>query len=158
MVTVELICDDVLAGLDSLEPNSVGLIVTSPPYNLGKKYDPDPASHPDQMDYYQYIEWTMEWIRHCYRVLERGGRLCINLPIDVNLKFDAGKKLQPCKVPMAGSITDEVVNGRLFQGWVYNTTILWLERNISKRTAWGSWLRALRPVGEHRGRGRPRSF
>ena len=29
--------------------------------------------------------------------------------------------------------------------YVYNTTILWLENNVSRRTAWGSWLSASDP-------------
>ena len=30
-------------------------------------------------------------------------------------------------------------------GWKYHSTIIWNEQNISKRTAWGSWLSASAP-------------
>jgi len=30
-------------------------------------------------------------------------------------------------------------------GWRYHTTIIWNEQNISRRTAWGSWLSASAP-------------
>ncbi|GAA8071872.1 hypothetical protein JP0577_04500 [Helicobacter pylori] len=30
-------------------------------------------------------------------------------------------------------------------GWKYQNTIIWNESNISRRTAWGSWLQASAP-------------
>ena len=30
-------------------------------------------------------------------------------------------------------------------GWQYQTTIIWNEQNISRRTAWGSWMPASAP-------------
>ena len=38
-VTAQLIHGDALAFLDSLRPNSVDLVITSPPYCMGKEYD-----------------------------------------------------------------------------------------------------------------------
>jgi hypothetical protein len=35
--------------------------------------------------------------------------------------------------------------GPPLDSYVYNTPILWLEGNISRRTAWGSWLSASDP-------------
>ncbi len=71
--------------LSFLPSDSVHLIVTSPPYNLGKDY----GTARDDATYHQYLDWVAVWCRQLWRVLEPGGRLCLNIPIDVNLSFDA---------------------------------------------------------------------
>jgi site-specific DNA-methyltransferase (adenine-specific) len=124
--------------LDFLPSNSVQLIVTSPPYNLGKDY----GTARDDTTYHGYLDWVAEWCEELWRVLEPGGRLCLNIPLDINLSFDAGGKRTTQKRPVLADFTHRLVNE---QGWLYNTTILWLEKNISRRTAWGSWLKASDP-------------
>ena len=124
--------------LGFLAPDSVQLIVTSPPYNLGKDY----GTARDDGTYDQYLEWVVSWSRQLWRVLEPGGRLCLNIPLDINLSFDTEGKRRTHKRPVLADVTHRLVNG---EGWIYNTTILWLEGNISRRTAWGSWLRASDP-------------
>ena len=56
-----------------------------------------------------------------------GARACINIPLDSN---KGGKR----------AIYADYL--RIFQavGWTYQTSIVWNEQNISRRTAWGSWL------------------
>jgi len=124
--------------LSFLEPESVHLVVTSPPYNLGKDY----GTARDDATYQQYLEWVTSWCAQLWRILEPGGRLCLNIPLDINLSFDAGRKRVTQKRPVLADFTHRLVNE---EGWVYNTTILWLEGNISRRTAWGSWLKASDP-------------
>src|SRR5215207_8534406 len=124
--------------LEFLPPESVHLIVTSPPYNLGKDY----GTARDDATYHQYLDWVVSWCRQLWRVLEPGGRLCLNIPLDINLSFDAGGKRVTQKRPVLADFTHRLVND---EKWVYNTTILWLEGNISRRTAWGSWLKASDP-------------
>lgn len=124
--------------LGFLAPDSVQLIVTSPPYNLGKDY----GTARDDATYHQYLDWVVLWSRQLWRVLEPGGRLCLNIPLDINLSFDAGGKRVTQKRPVLADFTHRLVND---EGWTYNTTILWLEGNISRRTAWGSWLKASDP-------------
>ena len=121
-----------------LKPESVHLIVTSPPYNLGKDY----GTARDDATYHQYLDWVITWSRQLWRVLEPGGRLCLNIPLDINLSFDDGGKRVTQKTPVLADFTHRLVND---EGWLYNTTILWLEGNISRRTAWGSWLKASDP-------------
>ena len=126
------------ADLSFLAPESVHLVVTSPPYNLGKDY----GTARDDATYHQYLDWVVSWARQLWRVLEPGGRLCLNIPLDINLSFDAGRKRVTQKSPVLADFTQRLVNE---EGWLYNTTILWLEGNISRRTAWGSWLKASDP-------------
>src|SRR5215216_1303861 len=124
--------------LSFLPAESVHLVVTSPPYNLGKDY----GTARDDATYHQYLDWVVTWCRQLWRILEPGGRLCLNIPLDINLSFDAGGKRVTQKRPVLADFTHRLVND---EQWVYNTTILWLEGNISRRTAWGSWLKASDP-------------
>jgi site-specific DNA-methyltransferase (adenine-specific) len=124
--------------LSFLAEQSVQLVVTSPPYNLGKDY----GTARDDATYLSYLDWVGQWSRQLYRVLEPGGRLCLNIPIDINLSFDEGGKRGTRKLPVLADFTQLLLRE---PGFVYNTTILWLEGNISRRTAWGSWLSASDP-------------
>jgi site-specific DNA-methyltransferase (adenine-specific) len=126
------------ANLGFLRDGSVQLVVTSPPYNLGKDY----GAARDDATYRGYLEWARVWCQELGRVLEPGGRLCLNIPLDINVGFDAGGKRQPSKQPVLADFTELLVRDL---GFVYNTTILWLEGNVSRRTAWGSWLSASDP-------------
>src|SRR2546428_11353496 len=67
--------------LDFLADRSVQLVVTSPPYNLGKDY----GTARDDATYFAYLDWVKIWSRELHRVLEPGGRLCLNIPLDINL-------------------------------------------------------------------------
>jgi adenine-specific DNA-methyltransferase len=61
--------DDVLDSLRKIKSESVQLIVTSPPYNIGKEYE-------TKTKYSDYFEWQAEVISECFRVLKTGGSIC----------------------------------------------------------------------------------
>lgn len=124
--------------LGFIADQTIQLVVTSPPYNLGKDY----GTARDDSTYFSYIEWVGKWSKELYRVLEPGGRACLNIPIDINLSFDDAGARTASKQPVLADVTQLLVREL---GFVYNTTILWLEGNISRRTAWGSWLSASDP-------------
>jgi site-specific DNA-methyltransferase (adenine-specific) len=114
--------------LPSIKKESIDLIVTSPPYNVGIEY----GSNSDFLTYKEYLKFSKEWIRNCYKWSKTTGRLCINVPLDKN-KF--GKN----------SVGADITQIAKSVGWKYQTTIIWNEQNISRRTAWGSWLSASAP-------------
>lgn len=62
-----------------LDPDSIHLVVTSPPYWTLKRYN----EHDDQMghisDYDEFIEGLDDVWKNCYRSLVPGGRLIINV-------------------------------------------------------------------------------
>ncbi len=52
---------------------SVQLVLTSPPYNVGKHYD----AHNDAMEWREYLKLLRDVWRECQRVLVSGGRVVI---------------------------------------------------------------------------------
>jgi len=106
----------------------VDLIVTSPPYNVSIEY----GSHRDDASYEEYLEFTERWLKKALLLLKEGGRLCLNIPLDKNKNG-----LKP--------VYADIVKVARDVGFGYQSTIVWNEQNISRRTAWGSWLSASAP-------------
>ncbi len=61
--------NDTLKFLKAVPSDSLQLIVTSPPYNIGKPYE-------ERQEFHEYLEWQELVIRECTRVLKPGGSLC----------------------------------------------------------------------------------
>jgi len=73
---LHLHCQDCLIGMETrLEPESVDVVVTSPPYNLGVKYD----GYDDGGTREDYLAWTGRWLSAVRRVLSPGGSLFLNV-------------------------------------------------------------------------------
>jgi site-specific DNA-methyltransferase (adenine-specific) len=108
--------------LTFLEDESIDLVITSPPYNLDMSYN----GYHDDVPYDDYVRWVGLWARALYRTATSGGRACINIPLDSN---KGGKR----------PVYADYVRAFIEAGWSYQTTIVWNENNISRRTAWGSW-------------------
>jgi len=110
-------------------PNSsIDLIVTSPPYNVDIHYN----SHKDNLSYSDYLEFTKQWLVNCYQLLKNDGRFCLNIPLDKN---KGGQQ----------SVYTDITSMAKKIGWKYHSTIIWNEGNISRRTAWGSFVSASAP-------------
>lgn len=58
-----------------LAPGSVDVIVTSPPYNIGKAYH----THDDSQDPNDYLDWMENVAKACRRVLSEKGSFFLNL-------------------------------------------------------------------------------
>jgi len=65
-------CVDILP---DLAEGSVGVVVTSPPYNLGIKY----RSYEDDLPRAEYLNWTDRWVRGTRRVLADDGSVFLNV-------------------------------------------------------------------------------
>lgn len=133
-VSIDYFSDDVviynddLLTTDSIQSDSIDLIVTSPPYNVDIQY----KSNKDDLTYEQYLAFTHEWLSRCYDWLKDDGRFCLNIPLDKN---KGGQQ------SVGADITTIAKN----IGFQYHSTIVWNEGNISRRTAWGSWMSASAP-------------
>lgn len=108
------------------------MIVTSPPYNVDIHYN----SFQDDIPYEKYLEFTEKWLRKAYTLMKSDGRMCLNIPIDKS-KGRRGAGFQ--------SVYADIVHIAKKVGWKYFSTIIWNEGNISRRTAWGSWMSARAP-------------
>jgi len=115
-----------------VESNSVQLIVTSPPYNVGKEY----ADHNDSQPLAEYLEFLAKVWLECYRVLEPGGRLAINI---------ANTSRKPYQALV--SMIDERLREMAGCEWFHRGHIIWDKgASVGVSTAWGSFARASNPV------------
>jgi site-specific DNA-methyltransferase (adenine-specific) len=109
-----------------LPDHSVHLMVTSPPYNVGKDYDED-------LSLEEYLGFLRRVWAECHRVLVPGGRACINI---ANL----GRKPY---IPLHAFI----VHDMLELGFLMRGEIIWDKgASASTSTAWGSWQSASNPT------------
>jgi len=112
----------------AVRDDSIDLIVTSPPYNVDIHYN----SHDDRSSYQEYMEFNRKWLSRCFKWLKTDGRLCLNVPLDKN---KGGQQ----------SVGADFTRTAKELGYRYHSTIVWNEGNISRRTAWGSWMSASAP-------------
>ena len=105
---------------------SVHLMVTSPPYNVGKEYDED-------LPLEDYLALLGRVWKETWRVLVPGGRMCINV---ANL----GRKPY---IPLHAFISEQAIQ----LGFLMRGEIIWNKAaSASPSTAWGSWKSASNPI------------
>jgi len=66
---VSIVYGDVLDFLREIPNNFATLVVTSPPYNIGKPYE-------SRKEFKEYIQWQEEVIKECIRILRHDGSIC----------------------------------------------------------------------------------
>ncbi len=105
---------------------SVHLMVTSPPYNVGKEYD-------ENLTLEEYRAFLRRVWQEVYRVLVPGGRACINV---ANL----GRRPY---IPLHAFIVEDMLRC----GFLMRGEIIWNKASTaSPSTAWGSWRSATNPT------------
>lgn len=106
--------------------NSVHLMITSPPYNVGKEYDTN-------LTLEQYFALLKSVFSEVYRVLIWGGRACINIA-------NVGRKPY---IPLHSYLIQLMLN----IGFLMRGEIIWNKGSSSgTSTAWGSWCSATNPI------------
>lgn len=131
--TGKIINGDCIEVMKTLPENTIDLVVTSCPYNVGIKYD----THIDTMTMDEYWGWTKEWLSQVFRILKDDGRFAINIPLEINVQERGGRVFF---VSEFYQVMKEV--GFKFFG------IVDLEEDSphrSKTTAWGSWMSCSQP-------------
>jgi site-specific DNA-methyltransferase (adenine-specific) len=113
--------------MEELPNSSIHLVVTSPPYNVGKDYDQD-------LSIEQYRSLLKAVFKETYRVLsDDGGRVCINV---ANL----GRKPY---IPLHSYIIQDMLE----IGFLMRGEIIWNKAaSAGTSTAWGSWQSASNPT------------
>lgn len=127
----KIVCGDVITVLKELPENYIDLVVTSPPYNLGIKYD----VWEDKLPTRQYFKWCETWLKELYRVLKPDGRVCLNILLEMGVEGNK-KRISPYA---------EFYH--LFRkiGIKPFGSPVWAENHKSTLSAWGSWLSASAP-------------
>lgn len=111
--------------MEHLPDNSIHLMVTSPPYNVGKDYEED-------LSLTEYKNLLGDVMQETYRVLVEGGRACINIA-------NIGRKPY---IPLHALVI-ELANEC---GFLMRGEVIWDKGASSGSScAWGSWRSASNP-------------
>jgi site-specific DNA-methyltransferase (adenine-specific) len=112
--------------MKELPDNSIHLMITSPPYNVGKEYDKD-------LSLREYLGMLKRVLKETHRVIATGGRVAINVA-------NIGRKpYLPLHSHIIGIMAD--------LGFSMRGEIIW-NKSASSGTsfAWGSWKSASNPT------------
>ena len=121
---------DCIEGMREIEDNSINLVVTSPPYNIGIDYD----SYTDKIPFDEYYKWCKDWMSEIFRVLKPDGKFCLNHYIS----FGNSKERETPLMDLNYIAVNEI-------GFKHHALVLWMDTHRVKYTAWGSWLSASAP-------------
>lgn len=106
--------------------NSIQLMITSPPYNVGKEYD-------ENLSLDEYLELLKSVMGEVYRVLIPGGRACVNVA-------NVGRKPY---IPFNHLVAQTMLE----LGFLMRGEIIWDKgASAGGSCAWGSWQSASNPV------------
>jgi len=112
--------------MEELPDNSVNLMITSPPYNVGKEYDTN-------LNIGEYESLLYNVFKETYNKLATGGRACINIA-------NIGRKPY---LPLHSLIIDIMLD----IGYIMRGEIIWdKSASAGGSCAWGSWQSASNPV------------
>ena len=112
--------------MDEIPDNSVDLMITSPPYNVGKEYD-------DDLTLEEYESLLRNVFEETYHKLTTGGRACVNIA-------NIGRKPY---IPLHSLIIDMMLD----IGYIMRGEIIWdKSASVGGSCAWGSWQSASNPV------------
>ena len=114
--------------------DSVALVVTSPPYYAGKEYETELGMGGVPSSYIDYLIMLRDVFAECWRVLEPGGRIAVNV---ANL---GRKPYRSLSADVTRILQDDL-------GFLMRGEILWVKaEGASGSCAWGSYLSAANPV------------
>ena len=112
--------------MDEIPDDSIHLMVTSPPYNVGKEYDND-------LTLDEYLDLLTAVFREVHRKLVTGGRACINIA-------NIGRKPY---IPLHAMVIEIMLD----LGFLMRGEIIWdKSASAGGSCAWGSWMSASNPV------------
>ena len=120
--------------MDRVQPASVALVVTSPPYFAGKQYEEELGKQGIPASYAEYLGLLEGVFAECVRKLEPGGRIAVNV---ANL---GRKPYRSLSADVIGILQDRL--GLLLRG-----EIIWRKaRGAGGNCAWGSFRSPSNPV------------
>lgn len=109
---------------------NINLVITSPPYNVdlgNNKYNKNHYSlYNDNKEHSEYILWLRDIFFNVHKVLNTGGRVCINIG-------DGKNGAVPTTSDVISFMCKDI-------GFLPMAHIIWNKKHTSARTAWGSWM------------------
>jgi len=127
------VCGDARS-MDTVEDGSVALVVTSPPYFAGKRYEEELEREGVPASYLEYLDLLTAVFAECARTLEPGGRMAVNV---ANL----GRK------PYRSLAADVIRILEHDLGLLLRGEVIWQKgEGASGSCAWGSFRNATNPV------------
>ncbi|WP_296881030.1 site-specific DNA-methyltransferase [uncultured Methanobrevibacter sp.] len=112
--------------MSEIPDESVHLMITSPPYNVGKEYDED-------LSLDEYLNLLTSVFGETYKKLVPGGRACINIA-------NIGRKPY---IPLHAMVIEIMLD----LGFLMRGEIIWdKSASAGGSCAWGSWMSASNPV------------
>lgn len=107
-----LICSDALKILRKIPNNSLDLILTSPPYNLGKEYEKD-----KKISMSQYFNWQEKIIKLCYKKLKPTGSICWQVGYNNHVGVGTSREYYPLEYDFHPIFSDA--------GFIMKNRIIW---------------------------------
>ncbi len=98
----------------TLPAGCIDLIITDPPFNIGKKYD----SYNDNLKFAEYLNWCYTWLDECIRLLAPQGSLYL---------FNYPENNAYLKV-----FLDKIMKFRRWLTWHYHTNTGHSKRNYTR--------------------------
>ncbi|MHB8290179.1 MAG: DNA methyltransferase, partial [Acidimicrobiales bacterium] len=130
---VDVIYNDDARSMTKVASDSVALVVTSPPYFAGKKYEESLGVEGVPATYFEYLELLGDVFAECKRVLEPGGRIAVNV---ANL---GRRPYRSLSADVTGILQDLALLQR-------GEVIWWKGRAAGGSCAWGSFQSPANPV------------
>lgn len=122
-------CADCLGFMKEMPDKSVDLVLTSPPYNCGVKYD----SYNDNIEWSEYYKWCDLWISELYRLMKDDGRLVLIHYLSLGRSSNRQAPLMKLNC-----IAED-------RGFHHHAVAIWWDITLTTLTAWGSWMSASAP-------------
>lgn len=129
MSDIKLICGDCLVEMKKIPDKSIDLVLTSPPYNCGIKYD----SYNDNVEWSKYYGWCIFWLKEIYRLMKDDGRFALIHYLSLGQSSNRHAPLMNLN-----AVAENM-------GFKHHGLAIWWDITLTKRTAWGSWLSASAP-------------
>jgi len=128
----KIINGDCIEELRKLDQNSVDLVVTSPPYNVGVDY----GEYEDNLNKKEYSRLIGDLFHKLSRIVKPDGRVCIN----ISLGNESGIVDKAYTVKMHAKTR-----------WDLRFEFIWDKGNSESSSAWGSWRSpsSPRPIFNH---------
>lgn len=143
-------CADCIEFIESMPDESVHLIITSPPYYVGKNYNEGANYETKNVipEWHKFVDWLVDVFLKCERILISGGKLVINIDDrHVGLKTVGRNLTLPTHAELIHRLSSLTADTTLD----YKEKILW--KKIRNAHATGGSRRMLGSYGSHRSPG-----